>query len=364
MDSKKEQEMAMEAGGAAQSSKKKMGWEKTMELDQKSMWERLIPQKSQLMAGFYGLLVLFAVFLIGCWLAGNPFEATQRIDSPWVQKAGWVGTNEWSIIWSVVLIAMLFEFMDATAGMGFGTALTPLLLLMGFNPKQIVPVVMIQQATAGLIGAFLHKEYENVEWGFKPMSETVKLWIYVAIPGILAVTVSVTSVYAILKVAKVWINLYVCALLLGMGMISLYQGISYSRKKPKYRPKMMIAFAFLAGFNKGVGGGGYGPVVTIGGLLSGVPAKSMMAVTAISEGTVSTFSVIVWLAMLSGGVVIDYLLLPSMMIATIASAVIAPWATRVFPERIWQFVVPAYSCILAFYSTYRSWPDIKKALAG
>ncbi len=45
-----------------------------------------------------------------------------------------------------------------------------------------------------------------------------------------------------------------------------------------------------------------------------MPAKSMMAVTALSEGTVSTFSIIVWLAMLTGGVVIDYLLLPSMMI--------------------------------------------------
>jgi len=103
-------------------------------------------------------------------------------------------------------------------------------------------------------------------------------------------------------------------------------------------------------------------VVTIGGLLSGVPAKSMMAVTAISEGTVSTYSIIIWLLMLSGGVIVDYLLLPSMMIATILSAVVAPWATRVFPEKIWQFVVPAYSLILAFYSTYKSWPDIKKAL--
>jgi hypothetical protein len=25
-------------------------------------------------------------------------------------------------------------------------------------------------------------------------------------------------------------------------------------------------------------------------------------------------------------------------------------------------VVPAYSLILAFYSTYKAWPDIKKAL--
>jgi hypothetical protein len=250
--------------------------------------------------------------------------------------------------------------MDATAGMGFGTAITPLLLLIGFDPKQIVPVVMIQQGVAGLIGTFLHAEYQNVEWKFKPMSETIKLWLYIAIPGIAAVTFSVTSVYAIFKFAKVWINLYVCALLLGMGLISLYQGLS--TRERQYRPKMMMFWAFLAGFNKGVGGGGYGPVVTIGGLMSGVPAKSMMAVTAISEGTVSTYSIIVWLLMLSGGIVIDYLLLPSMMIATILSAVVAPWATRVFPEKIWQFVVPAYSLILAFYSTYKAWPDIKKAL--
>ncbi|RLB39769.1 MAG: sulfite exporter TauE/SafE family protein, partial [Deltaproteobacteria bacterium] len=47
------------------------------------------------------------------------------------------------------------------------------------------------------------------------------------------------------------------------------------------------------GFNKGVGGGGYGPVVTVGGILSGVPVKSMLAVTAVSEGTVCVFSIIV-----------------------------------------------------------------------
>ncbi len=345
----------------AEEQVRKTGFEIAQQLDrEKTPWERLMPEKGQIMAALYGIIALFLVFLIGCWLAGNPFEFTQRIDSPWVKQMGWTGTNEWAIIWSVVAVAMIFEFMDATAGMGFGTAITPLLLVMGFNPKQIVPVVMIQQGVAGLIGTFLHAEYQNVEWKFKPMSETIKLWLYIAIPGIAAVAFSVTSVYAIFKFAKVWITLYVCALLLMMGIISLYQGVS-KRERP-YRPKMMMFWAFLAGFNKGVGGGGYGPVVTIGGLMSGVPAKSMMAVTAISEGTVSTFSILVWLLMLSAGVVVDYLLLPSMMIATILSAVVAPWATRVFPEKIWQVVVPAYSLILAFYATYKSWPELKKVL--
>ncbi len=197
---------------------KKAGWEIAQQLDrEKTAWERLMPEAGQIRAALYAIGVLFVVFLIGCWLAGNPFEATQRIPSKVVKDMGWVGTNEWAIIWSVVWIAMFFEFMDATAGMGFGTAITPLLLLMGFDPKQIVPVVMIQQGVAGLIGTFLHAEYQNVEWKFKPMSETIKLWLYIAIPGMAAVAFSVTSVYAIFKVAKVWINLYVCALLLGHG---------------------------------------------------------------------------------------------------------------------------------------------------
>jgi len=340
------------------------GWEVAHEVERTktSIMERLIPDKKQLLAGFYGVMVLFAVFLLGCWLAGNPFEATKRIASPFVESMGWAGTNEWHIIWSVVLIAMCFEFMDATAGMGFGTALTPLLLILGFNPKQIVPVVMIQQGVAGLIGAFLHKEFENVEWKFKPMSETVRLWMYIAITGCAAVAFSVTAVYGILKTAKVWIQLYVALLLVMMGLISLLQA---RLKERPYKPKMMIGFAALAGFNKGIGGGGYGPVVTIGGLMSGVPVKSMLAVTAISEGTVSTFSILVWLALLTSGVTIDYLLLPSMMLATIFTAVAAPWATRVFPEKLWRIVVPVYSCILAAYTFYKAIPPvIAKLQAG
>jgi uncharacterized membrane protein YfcA len=338
------------------------GWEVAQELEEvkRTIWERFVPEKRQLVAALWGLVALFGVFLMGCWLAGNPFEATQRIASEFVKAQGWVGTNQWSIMWSIVFIAMFFEFMDASAGMGFGTAITPLLLVMGFDPKQIVPVVMIQQGVAGLVGAFLHREFENVEWKFSPMSETIKLWLIIAVTGCLAVAFSITAVYAVFKVGKVWIKLYVAILLLMMGVISLWQ----SKKERPYRPKAMIGFAALAGFNKGVGGGGYGPVVTVGGLLSGVPVKSMLAVTAISEGTVSTFSIIVWLALLSSGVTLDYLLLPTMMIATMFSAVAAPYMTRVFPEKAWKIVVPTYCCLLAAYCFYKIGPSVIAKLAG
>ncbi|MCJ7682749.1 MAG: hypothetical protein MUO68_00480, partial [Desulfobacteraceae bacterium] len=114
---------------------KRDGWEVARELEaNKTLFERFIPEWKQIKGALVGIVALFLVFLLGCWLAGNPFDATQRIPSEIVKANGWVGTNQWAIIWSVVLVAMFFEFMDASAGMGFGTALTPLLLVMGFDP--------------------------------------------------------------------------------------------------------------------------------------------------------------------------------------------------------------------------------------
>ena len=345
-----------------QKQEKIHGWEVARELEKEktTVAERLKPGRRQIVAIIWGVVAFGIVFLIGCWLAGNPFDATQRIPSAYVKAKGWEGTNQWGIIWFVVGLAMFFEFMDSSAGMGYGTALTPLLLVVGFDPKQIVPAVMIQQCSAGLVGAFLHREFENVEWKFKPMSETIKLWLLIAVIGCAAVAFSITAIYAYFKLAKVWIKLYVACLLLVMGAVSLWQG----RSERPYHPKRMLFWGALAGFNKGVGGGGYGPVVTVGGLLSGVPVKSMLAVTAISEGTVCLFSLIVWFALLAGGVTIDYILLPSMMIATVFTAVAAPYTTRVFPEKMWKVVVPTYCVIVAIICFWKIIPGVIKKLAS
>ncbi|MDA3790774.1 MAG: sulfite exporter TauE/SafE family protein [Desulfobacula sp.] len=341
--------------------KAKKGWEVAhdLEKEKQTIAERFIPEWRHIRAALGGVFVFFLVFLVGCWLAGNPFEATVRIQSDWTIANGIQG-NDWIIIWSVVGLAAFFEFMDASAGMGFGTALTPILLVVGFDPKQIVPAVMIQQGMAGLVGAFLHREFENVEWKFSPMSETVKLWIIIGVTGCIAVSLSIMGIYKFFPVDKIWIKLYVAILLVMMGVVSLWS----ARKDRPYKPNRMFGFAFLAGFNKGVGGGGYGPVVTIGGLLSGVPVKSMLAVTAICEGTVSTFAIIVWLALLTSGVQIDYIMLPSFMIATMFSAIAAPYMTRVFPEKLWKIVVPAYCCVVAVICFYKIIPGIYKKLGG
>ena len=60
---------------------------------------------------------------------------------------------------SLVILAFICEYMDSTLGMGYGTTLTPLLLIMGYEPLQVVPVVLISELFSGLLaGVFHHKE--------------------------------------------------------------------------------------------------------------------------------------------------------------------------------------------------------------
>ena len=339
---------------------KAMGWEVAREVEQK---KPTIGERAKLTGQQIKTLLIYgaafgALFLGAIWLAGNPFEFTQRLPSEFVNAKGWMGTNNWMVIWWVILICAFFEYMDSAGGMGYGTALTPLMLMAGFDPKQVVPCVMITEMFTGLIAGAIHGEFENVSWQFKPMNETTKLVVIVAIIGMGCVGFSITAAYKIFSVHKFYIKLYVAVLLIVMGICSLLTAKKYTN----YKPKWMWVFAALAGFNKGVGGGGYGPVVTVGGLLAGVPVKSMVAVTSLAEGATCFFAVIVWFALLSSGVVVDYMLLPSFVIGTVLAAVGAPYTTRIMPEKFWKWVVPIYCCILAVICFWKLWPDIQKRL--
>ncbi len=320
-------------------SVKIMGWEIADRLEESrpGIFDRIALQKSEIRAIGISVLIFSFLLVLSLWLAGNPFASTTSL-TPEL-------TGGKTIIWWVVLLAVVFEFLDSAAGMGYGTAITPMLLAVGFQPIQIVPVIMMQQAAAGLTSAFLHREFSNVEWRMKPVSESVRLSLIITISGCFAIILSVSAVYGFFKLSQQWIKLYVALLLVMMGVVSLF----HSGKRREYQPGKMIFFGALAGFNKGIGGGGYGPVVTIGGVLSGVPVKTMMAITALSEGSVCVVSLIVWFSLMASGTVLDFALFPSMMLGSLFAVVAAPYAVKVLPRKVLSWCIPAYSCILAAY---------------
>jgi len=49
-------------------------------------------------------------------------------------------------------------------------------------------------------------------------------------------------------------------------------------------------------------------------------------------------------------------------IGTVVAAVMAPWTTRVVPEKFWRWLIPLKSLALAIFGAYKLWPEIAKRL--
>jgi uncharacterized protein len=113
------------------------------------------------------------------------------------------------------------------------------------------------------------------------------------------------------------------------------------KRRTEYRPKRMVAFAAWAAFNKGIGGGGYGPVLTLGQLYSGVYEKSAAAITSLAEGATSVAGIITFFALEAAGVKVDLGLLPSVL-----AAILSPYLVRVMPNRMLGYFIPAYALVL------------------
>ena len=246
------------------------------------------------------------------------------------------------LILYVVLLAFLFEMMDSSAGMGFGTGLTPLLFLIGYDPLQVVPILLISEAVTGVTSGIFHHEFQNVRFSIKkPINKETKTMLMIAGIGCFAIFLSVILTYYSLKLPKDVIKTYVGILVLFMGIIGIIR--LKSKVRDTYKPKLLTGFAALAGFNKGIGAGGYGPVVMMGQLFSGIYEKTATAIVSLAEGFVCIVGVVAFLLISSYGVTIDYVLLPSIFTGGFLAAIFSPYIVRVLPNNTWKLVIPIYA---------------------
>lgn len=231
--------------------------------------------------------------------------------------------------------------MDSSAGMGFGTGLTPLLFLCGYEPLQVVPILLMSEAITGITSGFFHHEFENVKFSIKrPISRETKVMLMIAGIGCIAILISVILAYFAIKFPKEVIKTYVAILILAMGFIGM---IRLKRRSSTYKPKLLTFLSALAGFNKGIGAGGYGPVVMMGQIFSGIYEKTATAITSLAEGIVCIVGVATFLLISTQGVTIDFVLLPSIFTGGFLAAIFSPYMVRVLPNKMWRIVIPTYA---------------------
>ncbi len=207
---------------------------------------------------------------------------------------------------AIVLLTFACEYMNVSLGMGYGSTLTPLLLIAGFSPLEVVPSVLLGDLLGGLIGGVFHHRVGNIRLDFRRDEELLKRRLrgFGYIPSsldskvvfILAICGSVGAVAAVffaVNISKTMLETYIGAMILIIGLIILVRrkrGFSFSWKG-------LIAVGLISAFNKGASGGGYGPLVTGGQIISGRDAKSSIGSTTLAEALVCIVAFLIYLVM-------------------------------------------------------------------
>lgn len=185
----------------------------------------------------------------------------------------------------VGFIAFICEYADATIGMGYGTTLTPVMLLLGYEPIIVVQSVLIGQILGGTLGGYLHHRMGNVQ--INHHSADMKIILMLSGFGILG---SVSAVFFAVNIDPFILKIYVGAMVLIIGVIILIK----RNHQMKLNWAGLSIVAIISAFNKGASGGGYGPLITGGQLISGRNAKNAVGSTTIAEVSVCIVALITY----------------------------------------------------------------------
>lgn len=184
------------------------------------------------------------------------------------------------ILWLVVL-SFLMETIDSTLGGGFGTVLSPLLLIVGFEPVAVVSSILFSEMLTGFLVGLMHDRASSLNI-LRVRESRLTLAIFM-VSGLAA---SLFAMFFVVALDPFLVKFYIGALVVVMGLLMLY-----NRNADRvFSLKIVGALGALCGFNKAISGGGYGPIATSGQIVGGADPKASVAITSISEATICVIS--------------------------------------------------------------------------
>jgi hypothetical protein len=179
---------------------------------------------------------------------------------------------------AVISVSFILGLVDLSVGMGFGFTVTPLFILLGYKVTEALPAVLCASFIGGVISSISHQRIGNVD--FDVNSRALKMAILAGAIGTLGIFL---GVYFSFNIPEKYTQTYIGIITLGSGIfIQFKEKLSF--KFSWIRISVMGLFGAL---NKGLTGGGYGPVITSGGILSGINEKAAIAIQSLSESFVS-----------------------------------------------------------------------------
>jgi uncharacterized protein len=239
----------------------------------------------------------------------------------------------------IVFLAFIMEVIDSGLGMGFGTVLSPLLIIFGFSPKIVVPAILFSQAIGGLIASVAHNKHKNADLfpSYVQNEHDSNKHLYLSkdlritlLVGVLGVTASVVGALLGVKISKELMKLYIGILVTIIGialLVKRYYNFSW---------KKITAIAFISAFNKGLSGGGFGPLMTGGQVLSGNQAKRSIGSTTLSEVPICIAG---FLTYFLAKKILSYDLLILLSIGAFFGGIVGPFFTKYINTKILQTII-------------------------
>lgn len=214
------------------------------------------------------------------------------------------------------ILAFISEYLDSGLGMGYGTALAPILILMGYPPLTVVPAILISQLVTDIAACIAHHRLSNVDLRWNSMDFKTALML-----GVISSAGVVISVVVAMKIPKQLLMFYIGLLVTGMGLLIL----ATINRPMRFSWRKIAGVSFFAAFNKGLSGGGYGPLVMGGQMLSGVCPKSAVGITAFAEAITCLIGFVLYLFL---GKSIDWKLTAQLIICSTGAVPVAALTVR------------------------------------
>lgn len=249
-------------------------------------------------------------------------------------EMSWVNVHVARVVLGLMLAALLCEFMDSSLGMGYGTTLTPLLLIFGYEPLVLVPCVLLSEFVTGLAATLMHQRDGNVDF----FGDRRARWV-AALLSVLSTLGAVSAVYVAVRVSKAWLTGAIAIMVIAIGITILLT----RRRTLKFRPAHLIALGTVAAFNKGLSGGGYGPLVTAGQVVSGVSAKQAVAITSLAESFTCLVGLIAYVSYRGWP---NWTLATPLTVGAILSVPMATLTVRRIPQNALRMIVGVAACLL------------------
>jgi uncharacterized membrane protein YfcA len=220
----------------------------------------------------------------------------------------------------VFVLAFVFEIIDSSLGQGYGTLGSPVFILLGFDPKLVVPSILISQAAGGLVGSWRQNYHKNVDFSSHKSPDMKKVYVITA-AGIFGV---IFAAWVGFKLPKDIMTTYIGLVVLVMGLLIV------SGKRFKFSWKKLGVIGAVSAFNKGLSGGGYGPVVAGGQVIVGVDGKPAVGITNFAEAPICLAGFATWVLM--QGMLPPYWMMMPMIVGSALAPLIGAWITYKLPE--------------------------------